>query len=332
MAVASVLRPEPLFRLDDPEFFRQINDLTDRAKKCNWTVEKIDMGSDKWEALPANTQHFVSHVLAFFAAADGIVNENLVFHMVPVVTKECPEALDFYFFQIFMESIHATLYSRSIIEYIHDLKERARLFNATTTIPVITRKAKWALKWIESTEATFVTSLIAFAVVEGIFFSGSFCALYWLKSKGLLPGLTESNEYIARDEGMHMLFACLLYRYLRDQLPVEQVLEIVKEAVEIEKEFVSVALPVGLIGMNPTQMCEHIEYIADCLLMHLGLEKHYHTKNPFVFFELISLQGKTNFFERRVTDYKTSLTSRSNSSEGNDNNTVLTENAFKADV
>ena len=332
MAVASVLRPEPLFRLDDPEFFRQIDDLTVKAKKCNWTVENISMVSDNWENLPANTRHFVSHVLAFFAAADGIVNENLVFHMAPIVAQQCPDALDFYMFQVYMESIHATMYSQAIIEYIRDLKERARLFNATTTIPVITRKAKWAMKWIESPEATFTTCLIAFAVVEGIFFSGSFCALYWLKSKGLLPGLTESNQYIARDEGMHMLFACLLYRYLLNPLAVEQVLEIVKEAVEIEKEFVSVALPVGLIGMDAPQMCEHIEFIADGLLMHLGLGKHYHTKNPFVFFELISLQGKSNFFESRPSEYQTSLTSRTKSSEGDDHNTVLTENAFNADV
>ncbi|MDX2302079.1 MAG: ribonucleoside-diphosphate reductase small subunit [Microscillaceae bacterium] len=268
-----------------------------------WTAEEIDLAPDlkDWERLTDGERHFVSHVLAFFAASDGIVNENLVVNFLEEV--QTPEARCFYGFQVMMENIHAETYSLLIDTYIKDPVEKDRLFNAIDTIPCVTKKADWALRWIES--ELFTERLIAFAAVEGIFFSGSFCSIFWLKKRGLMPGLSFSNELISRDEGLHCDFACLLYnRYIQNKLPKERVLQIITEAVAIEQEFVTDALPVDLIGMNAKLMSQYIEFVADRLLYELGCDKYYNSSNPFDFMELISLQGKTNFFERRVSEYK----------------------------
>ena len=283
------------------------DDIWDYYKKAEasfWTAEEIDLFPDlvDWEEkLNDDERHFIKHVLAFFAASDGIVNENLAENFVSEV--QYAEAKFFYGFQIMMENIHSETYSLLIDTYIKDEKEKDHLFNAMETIPVVKKKGDWALKWIESD--SFAERLIAFAAVEGIFFSGSFCSLFWLKKRNLLPGLTFSNELISRDEGMHCDFACHLYtNHLVNQLPEETVQEIIRDAVEIEKEFVSDALPVSLIGMNAGAMCEYIEFVADRLLVSLGASKIYETENPFDFMEMISLQGKTNFFEKRVAEYQ----------------------------
>ena len=268
-----------------------------------WTAEEIDLYSDKtdWENLTEDEKHFISHILAFFAASDGIVNENLVERFASEV--QLPEARCFYGFQIAMENIHSETYSLLIDTYISDPKEREHLFNAIETIPCVAKKANWALHWITES-ACFAERLIAFAVVEGIFFSGSFCAIFWLKKSGLMPGLTFSNELISRDEGMHCDFACLLYKMLEQPLPDSVVHKIVGDAVVHEKEFVCEALPVALIGMNCNLMSQYIEFVADRLLVALGVPKLYHAENPFDWMELISLQGKTNFFEKRVAEYQ----------------------------
>ena len=246
-------------------------------------------------------RHFISHVLAFFAASDGIVNENLVINFMQDVT--IPEARCFYGFQIAIENIHAETYSLLIDTYIKDEKEKTKMFHAIDTIPCVKKKADWALKWIEDAPS-FAHRLIAFAAVEGIFFSGSFCSVFWLKKRGLMPGLSFSNELISRDEGLHCDFACLIYSMLQNKLDVKEVNAIISEAVEFEKEFVSDALPVSLIGMNAEMMCEYIEFVADRLLVSLGYDKIYNAKNPFPWMEMISLQGKTNFFEKRVAEYQ----------------------------
>lgn len=276
-----------------------------KAEASFWTAEEIDLSSDTadWQKLNDNERHFVSHVLAFFAASDGIVNENLAMRFSNEVM--IPEARCFYGFQIAIENIHAETYSLLIDTYIKNPKERERLFNAIETVPCVKKKADWALRWIESKES-FAERLVAFAAVEGIFFSGSFCSIFWLKKRGLMPGLTFSNELISRDEGLHCDFACLLYSMLEHKLSEDRIREIISEAVSIEKEFVTEALPVDLIGMNSRMMSEYIEFVADRLVGSLGCQKIYNAKNPFDWMELISLQGKTNFFEKRVAEYQKS--------------------------
>jgi ribonucleoside-diphosphate reductase beta chain len=253
-----------------------------------WTVEEVDLSEDMrdWEKLSEGEQHFVSHVLAFFAASDGIVNENLAMRFSNEV--QLPEARCFYGFQIAIENIHSEMYSLLIDTYIKDEAQKTHLLSAIETVPAVTKKAEWALRWIDN--GTFPERLIAFACVEGIFFSGSFCAVFWLKKRGLMPGLTFSNELISRDEGLHRDFACLLYGMLENKLPEERVLEIVANAVEMEKEFVTEALPVNLIGINAGMMCQYIEFVADHLIASLGIEKYFNTANPFDWMELISLE------------------------------------------
>ena len=268
-----------------------------------WTAEEIDLSQDKkdWEALSDGERHFISHVLAFFAASDGIVNENLAINFLSEV--QYAEAKCFYGFQIAMENIHSETYSLLIDTYIKDPVEKEHLLRAIDTVPCVHKKAEWALKWINS--PNFTERLVAFAAVEGIFFSGSFCSIFWLKKRGLMPGLSFSNELISRDEGLHCEFACLLYtQHVKNQLPRERVIEIITDAVRIEQEFVTDALPVSLIGMNAALMNQYIEYVADFWLERLGYEKHYGSTNPFDFMDLISLPGKTNFFEKRVGEYQ----------------------------
>ncbi len=274
-------------------------------KKCEqsfWTAEEVDLHADlkDWERLKDGEKHFIKHVLAFFAASDGIVNENLAVNFMREV--QIPEARCFYGFQIMMENIHSEMYSLLIDTYIKDTTEKRYLFNAIETVPCVKKKADWALKYINN--GSFAERLVAFAAVEGIFFSGSFCSIFWLKKRGLMPGLSTSNEFISRDEGMHCDFACLLYGMLETKLSQERIYEIIKDAVTNEHEFVTDALPVSLIGMNAKLMCQYIEFVADRLLESLGYPKVYNSTNPFDFMEQISLQGKTNFFEKRVSEYK----------------------------
>ncbi|KAG1874542.1 ribonucleotide reductase [Suillus subalutaceus] len=269
-----------------------------------WTAEEMDLSTDivHWNTrLTANERHFISHILAFFAASDGIVNENLVERFSNEV--QVPEARCFYGFQIMIENVHAETYSLLIDTLIKDVNERQYLFDAIETIPAVKRKADWALRWISDKEATFATRLVAFAAVEGIFFSGSFASIFWLKKRGLMPGLTFSNELISRDEGMHTDFACLLFTHLKRRPQLDVIQKIITESVHIEQEFLVDALPVDLIGLNATLMCQYIEFVADRLLVSLGNDKFYNSTNPFDFMEMISMQGKTNFFERRVSDY-----------------------------
>ncbi len=284
------------------------NDIWSFYKKAEasfWTAEEIDLSQDTvdWEnKLNDDERHFIKHVLAFFAASDGIVNENLAINFLNEV--QYPEARCFYGFQVMMENIHSETYSLLIDTYIKDTAEKNHLFKAIDTLPCVKKKAEWAVRWIN--KGSFAERLIAFAAVEGIFFSGSFCSIFWLKKRGLMPGLSFSNELISRDEGLHCDFACLLYTQLVNKLPENSVKEIIANAVEYEKEFVSDALPVKLIGMNAELMCQYIEFCADRLLLSLGVEKIYNAKNPFDFMEMISLQGKTNFFEKRVSEYQKS--------------------------
>lgn len=284
----------------------EYDDIWQMYKKAEagfWTAEEIDLSPDlkDWESLNDGERHFISHVLAFFAASDGIVNENLAVNFINEV--QISEAKCFYGFQIMMENIHSETYSLLIDTYIKDPKEKDKLFNALETIPCVTKKGDWALRWINS--ENFAERLIAFAAVEGIFFSGSFCSIFWLKKRGLMPGLSFSNELISRDEGLHCDFACLLYtKYIKNKLTAERVYEIIRDAVSIEQEFVTDALPVQLIGMNAKLMSQYIEFVADRLLVALGCSKIYNVENPFDFMEMISLQGKTNFFEKRVSEYQ----------------------------
>lgn len=270
-----------------------------------WTAEEIDLSSDMndWNTkMNDGERHFISHILAFFAASDGIVNENLAVNFMSEV--QLPEARCFYGFQIMMENIHSETYALLIDTYIKDPVEKDRLFHAIETVPAVKKKAEWALRWIEN--GNFAERLVAFAAVEGIFFSGSFCSLFWLKKRGLMPGLTFSNELISRDEGLHCEFACLLYGMLKGQLSKDAVFGIIADAVEIEKEFITEALPVKLIGMNADLMKQYIEFVADRWLAELGYPKMFNATNPFDFMEMISLEGKTNFFEKRVGDYQKS--------------------------
>lgn len=268
-----------------------------------WTAEEIDLSQDlkDWESLTDGERHFISHVLAFFAASDGIVNENLAVNFLSEV--QYAEAKCFYGFQVMMENIHSETYSLLIDTYIKDPIEKDRMLNAIDHIPCVQKKAEWALRWISN--GTFVERLLAFAAVEGIFFSGSFCSIFWLKKRGLMPGLAFSNELISRDEGLHRDFACLLYTdHIRYKLPEADVYKMIRDAVAIEQEFVGDALPVSLIGMNADLMKQYIEFVADHLLVSLGLRKLYNVANPFDFMDMISLQGKTNFFEKRVGEYQ----------------------------
>ena len=267
-----------------------------------WTAEELDLEKDlkDFNNLKDGEKHFVKNVLAFFAASDGIVNENLVEKFCKEV--KILEAKFFYGFQIAMENIHSETYSLLIDSYIKDEKEKLRLFNAIDTIPSVKKKADWALKWIND-DMPFGIRVIGFAAVEGIFFSGSFCSIFWLKKRGLMPGLCHSNELISRDEGLHTRFAVLMYQNLQEKPESEKVYEIIKEAVVAEKEFITESLPCALIGMNNNLMTQYIEYVADRLLLMLGLEKVYNSVNPFDWMELISVQGKTNFFEKRVGEY-----------------------------
>lgn len=290
-----------LFPINHPRIW----EMYKQAEASFWTAEEIDLSMDiiDWEnKLNTDEQHFIKHVLAFFAASDGIVNENLAVNFMNEV--QYPEARCFYGFQIMIENIHSEAYSLLIDTYIKEPNEKHRLFHAIETVPCVQKKAEWALRWI--TQGSFAERLIAFAAVEGIFFSGSFCSIFWLKKRGLMPGLSFANELISRDEGLHCDFACLLYSQLVNKLPSSTVQQIIESAVSIEREFVCDSLPVKLIGMNADLMCQYIEFVADRLLVALGVPKLYNATNPFDFMELISMQGKTNFFERRVSEYQKS--------------------------
>ena len=285
-----------------PINYPRVWELYKKHEASFWTAEEIDLSSDTkdWANLNDGERHFISHVLAFFAASDGIVNENLAVNFMSEV--QLPEARCFYGFQIMMENIHSETYALLIDTYVKDTQEKNRLFHAIETVDAVKKKAEWALRWIE--QGSFAQRLVAFAAVEGIFFSGSFCSIFWLKKRGLLPGLTFSNELISRDEGLHCEFACLLYSMLNKKLSQEEVYGIIGDAVAIEKEFISEALPVALIGMNALLMQQYIEFVADRWLTELGYTKLFHASNPFDFMEMISLEGKTNFFEKRVGDYQ----------------------------
>lgn len=275
-----------------------------KAEASLWGVGEIDISTDKidWKKLTENEQHFIKYILAFFAASDGIVFENLVTNFAAEI--QYPEARCFYGVQIMIENVHAETYSMMLQTFVEDQDEQRNLFRAIHTIPSIKSKADWAINWM-STDRTFAERIIAFSVVEGIFFSGAFCAIFWLKKRGLMPGLTFSNELISRDEGLHTDFACLLYRnHIINKLSYETVLDIVTSAVDLERQFICEALPSSLIGINSESMSTYIKFVADRLIVSLGYKKHYNVKNPFEWMELISLEGKTNFFEKRVGEYQ----------------------------
>jgi ribonucleoside-diphosphate reductase beta chain len=306
---AEVMAVEPILKENKDRFVlfpirhKEIWQMYKQAEASFWTAEEIDLQPDlvDWEnKLTSDEKYFIKHVLAFFAASDGIVNENLAVNFMNEV--QYPEARCFYGFQIMMENIPSETYSLLIDSYIKDTEEKNRLFHALETVPAVALKGEWALRWIEN--GSFAERLVAFAAVEGIFFSGSFCSIFWLKKRGLMPGLSFSNELISRDEGLHCDFACLLYKQLINKLSESRVQDIIKNAVEIEKEFVTAAIPVQLIGMNAELMCQYIEFVSDRLLVALGYSKVYNAKNPFDFMEMISLNGKTNFFEKKVGDYQ----------------------------
>jgi|TARA_R110002153_G_scaffold6210_3_gene28242 ribonucleoside-diphosphate reductase beta chain len=304
------IKAEPLLTEENKRFvifpikYNDIWEMYKTQEMAFWTAEEIDLAQDlnDWdEKLNDDERHYIKNVLAFFAASDGIVNENLAENFLSEV--QYPEAKFFYGNQIMIENIHSETYSLLIDTYIKDSKEKDRLFNALDTVPSVKKKGDWALKWIES--ESFVERLIAFVAVEGIFFSGSFCSIFWLKKRGLMPGLSFSNELISRDEGLHCLFACLLYKnHIVNQLTEERVKSIICEAVEIEKEFVTESLPVSLVGMNSKLMSQYIEYVADYWIMELGYTKVYGSECPFDFMEMLSLKNKTNFFEKKVSDYQ----------------------------
>ncbi|KAL3663309.1 Ribonucleotide-diphosphate reductase (RNR), small subunit [Phytophthora oleae] len=303
------LVPEP-FLVPNPNRFvlfpiheHDVWQMYKKAEASFWTAEELDLVHDlnDWAKLTDNERHFIKHVLAFFAASDGIVNENLAMNFSNEI--QVPEARCFYGFQIAIENIHSEVYSLLIDTYIKDTVEKDYLLRAIETIPCVQKKANWALRWCDPRVSSYPERLLAFAAVEGIFFSGSFCSIFWLKKRGLMPGLSFSNEMISRDEGMHTDFACLMYSKLVNKLPESRVHEIIRDAVTIEHEFVCDSLPVELIGMNSALMCQYIEFVADRLLYSLGVSKIYNVKNPFDWMDMISLQGKTNFFEKRVGEY-----------------------------
>ena len=299
------------------------NDIYEEYKKAEstfWTINEIDLSKDinDWDKLNNNEKFFIKNIIGFFAGSDGIIIENLALRFLNEI--EIPEARSFYSYQIFNENIHSETYSLLIDTYIKDNEEKNKIFNSIENIPCIAKKASWAYKWIQNNEVNFATRLIAFAIVEGIFFSGSFCAIYWLKKRGLMPGLTFSNELISKDEGMHCHFACLLYSYIKNKLKKEIVYEIFKEAVEIEKEFITESIPCNMIGMNSIMMKQYIEFVSDRLLVQLGYSKIWNTENPFDFMELISLRPKSNFFELRVGEYAKSSISENSDTFILDNN------------
>ena len=301
---------EPLLKENPGRFvifpiqYQDIFQMYKKAVASFWTVEEVDLSQDlkDWDSLKDGERHFISHVLAFFAASDGIVNENLVERFAQEV--QIPEARCFYGFQIAIENIHSEMYSLLINTLVRDRDEQGRLFNAIETLPCVKKKADWALKWISNESASYAERIIAFAAVEGIFFSGSFAAIFWMKKRGLMPGLTFSNELISRDEGLHTDFACLMFKHLLYKPSETEVQAIISDAVKIEQEFLTDALPVNLIGMNCVLMRQYIEFVADRLLLELGCNKVYNVENPFDFMENISLEGKTNFFEKRVGEYQ----------------------------
>ena len=286
-----------------PLQYKELFNLYKKALASFWTVEEIDLSKDAndWKNLKPQEQHFIKNILAFFAGCDGIVLENLGVRFMNDI--KISEATCFYGFQIAMENIHSEMYSLLIDTYIKDNVEKDRLFNAIDTIPSVGKKADWAIKWINDEDSSFAKRVVAFAVVEGIFFSGSFCSIFWLKKRGLMPGLTSSNELISRDEGMHTDFAVAIYSLLENKLDFTTIKEIIMEAVEIEKEFIIDSIPCKMIGMNSDLMSEYIEFVADRLIVQLGYKKIFNANNPFEFMEMCSLDGKTNFFEKRVMDY-----------------------------
>jgi ribonucleoside-diphosphate reductase subunit M2 len=287
-----------MFPIKNPDFWKMYK----KQVECFWRAEEVDLSKDLacWTTLSDDERYFIKHILAFFAAADGIVNENLAMRFMCEVQSS--EARAFYGFQIAMENIHSEMYSLLIDTYIKDSQEKSKLFSALQHFPCIKKKADWAIKWIQD-KRSFATRIIAFACVEGIFFSGAFCSIFWLKKRGKMPGLTFSNELISRDEALHTEFAIMLYKTLNKKLSKKKVVDIIKEAVDIEKEFICVALPCRLISMNAKLMSEYIEFVADRLIVQMGYEAIYNTANPFDFMEMISIEGKTNFFEKRVAEY-----------------------------
>ena len=301
--------PEPILRASEDRFVIfpiKHQDVWAKYKQhmaVFWTPEEIDLSKDMahWEKLSDNERHFIKHILGFFAGSDGIVMENLASRFMREI--QIPEAKFFYSCQNLMEAVHSETYSLLIDTYITDKEEKARILGAIQTIPAVKKKADWAMTWIESPDADFATRLLGFAAVEGIFFSGAFCAIFWLKQRGIMPGLTLSNEFIARDEGIHTDFACMLYGKIVNRLPKQKVHKIIREAVKIEKHFITKALPCELIGMNADMMCQYIEFVADRLLLQLGYPKVWRSVNPFSFMENISLENKDNFFEKRVSTY-----------------------------
>jgi ribonucleoside-diphosphate reductase beta chain len=301
--VEPLLAPNPdrfvIFPIDHEAIWKMYK----KAEGSFWTAEELDLSKDRvhWDALTGNEQHFIKHVLAFFAASDGIVNENLAMNFMKEV--QYPEARCFYGFQIAMENIHSEVYSLLIDTYIKDGTEKSKLLHAIDTIPCVKKKADWAIHWMESEDTDFASRLMAFAAVEGIFFSGAFCSIFWLKERGVMPGLTTSNEFISRDEGLHTEFACLLYSMLEHKLSKTKAHKMIREAVKCEKEFILDALPCSLIGMNAKMMSQYLEFVADRLLVQLGYPKIWNATNPFPFMERISLEGKDNFFEKRVSNY-----------------------------
>jgi ribonucleoside-diphosphate reductase subunit M2 len=300
---------EPILKPDDNRFVMfpiKHNDIWEMYKRqvdCFWRSEEIDLSKDlgDWEKLSSDEQHFIKMIIAFFAGSDGLVLENLASRFMNDV--QISEARAFYGFQIAMENIHSETYSLLIDTYIRDGDEKARLFNGIENFPCINKKAEWAKKWIADKRSSFASRLVAFAVIEGIFFSGAFCSIYWLKKRGLMPGLTFSNELISRDEALHTEFAVLLYSKLQKKLNKKRIYEIIKEAVDIEKEFITDAIPCRMIGMNSGLMSQYVEFVADRLCLQLGYDKIYNAQNPFDFMELISIETKVNFFERTNSEY-----------------------------
>ena len=313
---------EPILKENKSRFvlfpiqYHNIYELYKKAESTFWTANEIDLSKDsaQWDSLNENEKYFIKNIIGFFAGSDGIIMENLAVRFLNEI--QIPEARAFYSYQIFNESIHSETYSLLIDTYIKDKEEKLKIFNSIENIPCVAKKAAWAYKWIENKEVNFATRLLSFAIVEGVFFSGSFCAIYWIKKRGLMPGLTFSNELISRDEGLHCEFACLLYSMIKNRVPAQIVNKIFEEAVAIEKEFITDSIPCAMIGMNATMMQQYIEFVADRLLLQLGYDKIWKTENPFEFMELISLRPKSNFFEVRVGEYtKSTISEESNNFE-----------------
>ncbi|EPY53693.1 ribonucleotide reductase small subunit Suc22 [Schizosaccharomyces cryophilus OY26] len=324
-----ILRPNPRRFVLFPIQYHEIWQFYKKAEASFWTAEEIDLSKDliDWDnKLNADERYFISTVLAYFAASDGIVNENLLERFSSEV--QIPEARCVYGFQIMIENIHSETYSLLLDTYIRDPKEKERHFDAILTMGSITAKAKWAIRWINDPDSNYAIRLVAFAAVEGIFFSGSFASIFWLKKRGLMPGLTFSNELICRDEGLHTDFACLMFSHLKHRPGRKIVESIIVEAVDIEKEYFTDALPASLLGMNKDLMCQYIEFVADRLLVSLGNDKYYNVTNPFDFMENISLAGKTNFFEKKVSDYQIAGVMSSAKAEDKDDHTFRLDEEF----